>query len=196
MSVNVVTVVLAAGAAAAAAAGVRFGARTDRARGLWWVAGLAAATGAVVGSGGPVRVAAAASAAGLAAGAVVDVVEGRIPIAVAHGATAASLLLVIGHGLGTGDPAGAALAVGLSALFVACLGLLWLAGLIGFGDVRLAGATVTAMVPGVAGLVVLALAAFAAAGAFAVVRRLSGARGRVPFAGPLALGWLVSLAVS
>jgi Flp pilus assembly protein protease CpaA len=206
MSSAVVTGMLAVVAATAAGAGVRRTGRTARTRALWWVAALATLAGTVVValSASPVPVAAGAACAGLAAASVVDAAEGRIPTVVAHATTAVSFALLAGHAWSTGDWSQAGRAVALTAALVAGCALLWLAGVMGFGDVRLSGATVTAMMRGVPGLVALVWAALAVAGAVAAGRRLANVspspvagsvthRPSLPFAPPLALGWLFSV---
>lgn len=191
--------------------GVRLVGRTDRTRSLWWVAAVTAGMGSVVASGGPVPLAAAVAAPGLAIAGGVDAVEGRIPTAVAHATTGLSLLTLVAHGLDSGEWGMVARAVGLTALLVVAFAGVWLAGGMGFGDVRLAGATVTAMAGGVAGLMALLWGSFAVAGIVVLGRRLAGASrgsgrgdddgsnggdgdsGRIPFGPALVAGWIFSV---
>jgi hypothetical protein len=193
-----VVVLLAVVAAAGAAAAVRATARVPAARANWWLAALAAAVGAALGARGSVPVAAAASAAGLAAASVVDVVEGRIPTIVAHGTTLASGLALLVHAAVDGEWALLARAVASAAVLAGVLAALWLAGLAGFGDVRLTGALVSGLVPGLPALAVVVVVAATSAGVAASYRRIGVTAdrgpGRVPLAPPLALGWLASVA--
>jgi prepilin signal peptidase PulO-like enzyme (type II secretory pathway) len=124
----------------------------------------------------------------------VDAVEGRIPTPVAHGTTAISLVALSGHAMATGDWRTVLWAVALTTMLVLGLGMLWLARGIGFGDVRLAAALVTAMTSGVQGLTVVVYSAFLLAGAAVVLRRLRGRRGDIPFGPALAMGWVLAVA--
>jgi prepilin signal peptidase PulO-like enzyme (type II secretory pathway) len=168
--------------------------RTARARWLWWVGAALAAAGAAAATGSPVPAAAGLAGSGLAAAAVIDGAEGRIPTALAHGTTAMSSVLLVGHGFATGEWALVARAVALTAALVSGLVVVWLLGGMGFADVRLASATVTAMAGGVSGLVALVAVASLGAGTIAMARRLAGRGGdHVPFGPPLAAGWLFSI---
>ena len=134
---------------------------------LWWVAGLAAAgsTAGVVATGGPVPVGTALVGAGLAAASVVDAVEGRIPTSVARATTAASCGALVVHGHSSGDWGSVVAAVGSTALLAGLCLALWLAGVAGFGDVRLATGTSTALFGGLPALLVFLWIAVAAVGA-------------------------------
>lgn len=189
--------VTALAAAVAAGLAVRASGREERTKRRWWVASGLAVVAAVAASGHPVAVAAGLAGAGLAAAAVVDASEGRIPTPVAHGTTAVSLVLMAGDALASGEWAPVTRAVGLTAGLVAVFTVLWLAGGMGFGDVRLAAATVTASTAGVPGLVALVWGAFLSAGALVAGRRIVGRRsGSVPFGPALAAGWLLAVAVT
>lgn len=166
-----------------------------RTRSLWWVAALAAGGAALLGTLSPVPAAAALAGVGLSAAALIDAVETRIPATLAHGTTVVSGLALVVDAWRSADwgLAGAA-AVGTLVVVVVFLAL-WLAGGMGYGDVRLAASTVTASVSGVAGAVTLLWGAFAAAGVTAVVRwRWGAGRSPVPFAPALAAGWLLAVA--
>jgi leader peptidase (prepilin peptidase)/N-methyltransferase len=184
-------------AATAAGLAVRASAHEAHTRRLWWVASGLALVAAVAAAGHPVPVAAGLAGAGLAAAAVVDASEGRIPTPVAHGTTAVSLVLMAADALVTGDWAPLGRAVGLTAGLVAVFTVLWLAGGMGFGDVRLAAATVTASTAGVPGLVALVWGAFLTAGALVAGRRIVRRhRGSVPFGPSLAAGWLLAVTIT
>ena len=200
--IDVVTALLAATAAAVASVGVRTTARTARASRLWWVAGLAAAgsTAGVVATGGPVPVGTALVGAGLAAASVVDAVEGRIPTSVARTTTAASCGALVVHGHSSGDWGSVVAAVGSTALLAGLCLALWLAGVAGFGDVRLATGTSTALFGGLPALLVFLWIAVAAVGGAALRRRVAerlrlpstpvgNPRATVPLAPPMAVAW-------
>lgn len=187
---------LAAIAAVTAAYGVRRFSHTDDATRLWWLASALAAGAALVAalrSGTPVPAGLAAG--GIAAAVVVDAVEGRIPTPVAHGTTAVSLMALTVHATVTGEWGMVAWAVVLTTGLVLAFGVLWLAHGIGFGDVRLAAALVTAMTGGTQGLLALVYTAFILGAGVILVRRLLGRRGEFPFGPALALGWFVAVAV-
>ena len=190
---------LAVVAAVVAAGAVRATARASALQRWWWVAGLVAAPVAVVAhAASPVPIAAALTAGGMVAAAVIDAVEGRIPTPVANGTTAvavAALGIYAGH---RGEGVDLLLVpVALALLLAVGLGLLWVVRAAGLGDVRLAAATVTAMVSGIEGLLLVAWCAFAVAGLAVVALRLTGRRspGHLPFGPGLAVGWLVAILV-
>jgi leader peptidase (prepilin peptidase)/N-methyltransferase len=168
--------------------------RTARTRGLWWLAAASAgvaSTVALVRS--PTPVAAGLAAGGLVAAAVVDTVEGRIPTVLAHGTALGSLSLLGAHAFDTGDSGEVIAACILTAGLVLGLAAVWLAGGMGFGDVRLAGATVTAMVGGIVALATVAMVAYTAVGLTAVATRRR--RVRLPFGPALVVGWLAAVAI-
>lgn len=180
-----------------AAWGVKRYSHEARTTGLWWLASaLAAAAAMVAALRSDTPVAAGLAAGGLAAAAVIDAVEGRIPARLAQGTTLASLVALAAQATATGEWWMVGRAILLTAVLVLGLGALWVAHQVGFGDVRLAAALVTAMTGGVGGLVVLVYVAFPFAGAVVVVRRLRRRRGTFPFGPALILGWLVAVALS
>jgi hypothetical protein len=190
---------LAIAAAVAAALAVRRTAQAPAARAGWWLAAVAAGGGAVIGARGEVPMAAAVSAAGLAAASVVDAVEGRIPTVVAHGTSLVSGLALLAWAAAGGHWDELAETVGLTAVLAIVLAALWAFGLAGFGDVRLTGAVASGLVPGPGALVVVVAVAALGAGVAASYRIVGAVRdrhtaGRVPLAPPLALGWLASMA--
>jgi prepilin signal peptidase PulO-like enzyme (type II secretory pathway) len=206
---EVVTGLLVAVAAAVAAFGVRATARTAGAAGVWWVAALGAGTAAVAVSraGAPVPAGLALVGAGLAVGAVVDAAEGRIPTPVAYATTAVSATSLLVHGWRSGEWGAVAGAAALTAVVVGTCAALWVAGAVGFGDVRLAFGTATAMLGGPVALLVWLWVTAVVAGAMAVVRRVverraprwtvaAGPRRPLPFAPPLAVGWLCAVVIA
>jgi Flp pilus assembly protein protease CpaA len=181
-----VTIVLVAAGAAASAAVTRRHASTARGRRLWWLAALAAAVGVTCGATTAVPVAAGLAAVGLAAAAAVDLAELRVPARLAIGtAVASGGALMVEAGLASSWRLLVAAAVS-TAVVVALFGLLWLAGGMGYGDVRLAAAAVpTAAAAGagagggasaVTGVVALLWGAFVVAALTALV--LAGSRRR------------------
>lgn len=189
----VTTLAVAAVASALAGVCVRRTGRTPRARGLWWVAAAVAAAGAAAAAGSAVPVVAGLAAGGLSAGALIDAAEGRIPTVVAHGTTAVSLMLLATHAAMTGEWARVIGAVAWTGALVLLCTTLWLARQMGFGDVRFAAATVSAMTAGVTGLAGVVGGAFAVAGGVAVGRRVFGRSGPIPFGPPLLAGWFLSV---
>lgn len=172
---------------------------SERTRSLWWLAALAGGGAAVAGGWSPVPAAAAIAAVGLSAAALIDAVESRIPATLAHGTTAASGLALAHHAWRSADWTPAWTAAACTAVVVAAFLALWFAGGMGYGDVRLAAATVTASVSGLAGMITLLWGAFAAAGVTAIVhwQRHSGVRrSPVPFAPALAAGWLLAVTLT
>lgn len=205
---QVLTALLAVGAGAGAAVAIRSTASTGRARRLWWLGAVAAAAAAavVVSSDAPVPVGSALAGAGLVAAAAVDGVEGRVPTVVAYGTAVVAAGSLVAHALLSGDAGSALRAAALTGLLVAGCAALWLAGAMGFGDVRLATGTATAMLGGAIALVVVAWCGLLGAGLLAVRRRLVAPVGggprdpveprrQVPFAPPLAVAWLVAVVV-
>ena len=150
MGGQVATALLAIAAGAVAAAAVRSTAGAVRTRGLWWVGALGAAGAAatVAVTGAPVPVGSAIAGAGLSAAAVVDAVEGRVPTGVAFGTAVVACGSLVAHALLSGDLGGAVRAAALTGLLVAGCAALWVAGAMGFGDVRLATGTATGMLGG------------------------------------------------
>lgn len=179
-----------------AAVVVRTTAHTPRARGLWWLAGpLAAGVAAATQAASPVPTAVGLAAGGIVGVAVIDAAEGRIPTAVAWATTAVSWVALVSYAVAR-DQWGR-LVVGpalFGALLVGACLLLWLAKAMGFGDVRLAAATVTALVSGAEGMMLVLWCAFVVSGLTALALRLAGRRlRRLPFGPGLAAGWLVAV---
>jgi prepilin signal peptidase PulO-like enzyme (type II secretory pathway) len=81
----------------------------------------------------------------------------------------------------------------LTAGLVLGLAAVWLAGGMGFGDVRLAGATITAMVGGIVALATVAMVAYTAVGVTALATRRRHVR--LPFGPALVVGWLAAVAI-
>lgn len=162
-----------------------------------WAALAAAALaglGAAAGSHSDTWWAVAVAGAGLSVVAVVDALERRVPTAVAHGTTVLSGvgLVVVAAGSGRwGDLGVAAAATGFVVLVY---GALWFVRALGLGDVRLAGATLSA---GAGGLAYVSTMLFVPAvalgvaglGQFVVRRRITA----LPFGPALVAGWLVAL---
>jgi leader peptidase (prepilin peptidase) / N-methyltransferase len=187
-------VLCAAASGGIAALGTQRLALDPRARRLWWVAGVIGALGPVV----AVPAVYGLPAGALAAAAVVDAVEGRIPTPLAYMGTALAVVALVGQSVASGDRGPLLRAVALTVLFVGILTIVWLAGGIGFGDVRLACATATATARGLAGLVTMAWLAFLVAGVIVVATRRSGdsehRKGRtVPFGPALVAGWFLAI---
>lgn len=192
-------VVCVVGAAVGAAVGVRGTAHSDGGKRVWWVAGvLGGGASWVAFVQSPVPAAAALAAGGMAAASVVDIVEFRIPTPVAHLTTAISLGVLGVYAAARHDWGGLVVRpVLLAAVLMAVFIVLWLPGWVGFGDVRLAAATVTAMVPGSGGPIVVGWLAFAVSGLAVLVLRATGKRSKdVPFGPGLAIGWLVAVALT
>lgn len=143
------------------------------------VAGVAGVSlcGAGLAAGGPVPVAAALAGVGLAAAVAVDVAELRIPARLALGTAGASALAFVIE-----SPSWALVgrAAAATAVVVGLFGVLWLAGGMGYGDVRLALAVVPTAAAGggsaVGGLAAFLWGASVAAGVTAVVMTLAGRR--------------------
>ena len=114
---------------------------------------------------------------------------------------------LVAHALLSGDLGGAVRAAALTGLLVAGCAALWVAGAMGFGDVRLATGTATGMLGGAAALLVVAGGGLVGAGLVAVRRRFvaptvrrgheaAASRRPVPFAPPLAVAWLVAVVIA
>ena len=153
------------------------------------VAGLAVVAGAAGAAWLPVTVAAP----GLAAMAAVDLAEHRVPAPLARATAAVSAGGLVVHAAHTGRWSVLAAAAAATALVVAAVVALWWAGRVGFGDVRLAAATVSAGVGGlvyVGTMLVVPLLVLAGVGS---VRRLRPRRGPVPFGPGMVAGWLAAV---
>ena len=154
---HVLTALMALAAGAVAAVAIRStAARSGR---PWPVVGrrtvAAVAAGAVVASGAPVPVGSALAGAGLAAAAVVDAVEGRIPTPVAYATAVTAASVDRRHARCPATSARPCEPRALTGVFVLGCAALWLAGAMGFGDVRLAAGTATAMLGGAPALVLV-----------------------------------------
>jgi leader peptidase (prepilin peptidase)/N-methyltransferase len=157
-------------------------------------AGATAGVGSMVGSFSSAWLAVSLASMGLSVAAVVDVLERRVPTAVAHGTTGISVVAVAAL-VSTSDLwRDLALAVAATGLVVAVYAGLWLAHAVGFGDVRLAAATVTAAPAGVGYVSAMLLVPALVVGTvglvqLAVRRRVSSS----PMAPALMAGWLVAV---
>jgi hypothetical protein len=180
-----VLLVVAVLGAASSAALVATTAATPRGRRARWVVAIGAVLPVAVAASSDVPVAAVVAAVGLVAAAVVDAVELRIPARLAIGTAVVSSGALVGHALWSSswDLVGDA-ALG-TAIVVLVFGVMWLAGGMGYGDVRLAAAATpsAAAAAGVAGALALLWGAFVAAGVTALVLRLTSRR-RAPAGAP------------
>jgi len=133
-------------------------------------------------------VAVAVAASGLVAAAVIDACELRIPARLAGGAAGISFVALAVDAWRSSAWTGLATAVAGTAVVAAVFAALWLVGAMGFGDVRLATATLTASLT-LAGTLTFLWTTFAAAGVTAVVvrrrRRAASASPRGPAGTPL-----------
>jgi leader peptidase (prepilin peptidase)/N-methyltransferase len=133
---------------------------------------------------------------GLATAAAVDLVEHRIPTPVAHGTTVVSALGVAIGSVVSGSWRTALGALGATAVVVAVYAVLWLAGGVGFGDVRLAAATLTAGTGGPAYVSLMLVVPIALVGAAGLLLATTGRRGPLPLGPALVAAWLVALGTS
>jgi prepilin signal peptidase PulO-like enzyme (type II secretory pathway) len=131
------------------------------------------------------------AAVGLGAAVGVDLVERRIPTPIAYGTTIAAGILAFAASLAQGWEAVATLWLSAAAV-VAIYGGLWLAEGVGFGDVRLAAATVSAATAGLQYVVAMVVVPLVVVPAVAVGWRVSGRRPPSPFGPALVAGWLVA----
>lgn len=113
------------------------------------VAGATAGLGSVVGSYSGAWLVVSLAGVGLSVAVVVDVLERRVPTAVAHGTTGVSVVGRVALGSTSDLWRDLALAAAATGLVVAMYAGLWLRRAVGYGDVRLAAATVTAAPAGV-----------------------------------------------
>ena len=133
------------------------------------------------------------AAVGLGAAAGVDLVERRIPTPIAYGTTMVAGILTSATALAHGWGAVVTVALSLAAV-VAIYGGLWLVGGVGFGDVRLAAATVSAATGGLQYVAAMVVIPLLVVPMVAVGWRLSGRRQPSPFGPALVIGWLVATA--
>lgn len=133
------------------------------------------------------------AAVGLGAAAGVDLAERRIPTPIVHGTTMITGILVSATSLSNGWTSLATVWLSVGAV-VAIYGALWLSGGVGFGDVRMAAATVSAATAGMQYVVAMVVVPLVAVPIVAVGWRLSGRRLPSPFGPALVAGWLVAIA--
>jgi leader peptidase (prepilin peptidase)/N-methyltransferase len=122
------------------------------------------------GAGAWTGVAVAVAASGLVAAAAIDAGELRIPARLAWGTAAVSFVSLAIDAWRSSAWTGLGTAVAGTAAVVAVFSVLWMAGAMGFGDVRLAASTLTASLT-LAGTLTFLWATFAVAGVTAVVVR-------------------------
>jgi prepilin signal peptidase PulO-like enzyme (type II secretory pathway) len=123
----------------------------------------------------------------------VDLVERRIPTPIAHGTTVVSGIVVTATFLSEGNPRGLVTLWLSTAAVVAIYAAIWLAGGVGFGDVRLAAATVSAAGAGVGYVAAMVTIPLLVLPAVAIGCRLAGRTPPVPYGPALVAGWLVAL---
>lgn len=176
---------------------VRRFAHEERTRRLGSVAAVLTLVTAVPAASATIPVATLLAGAGLAAAAVVDLAERRIPTPVAHATTGVSAVALVGwSGFRGGEWEMVLEASLLTGAMVLVFGVIWLVGGMGFGDVRMAGGLLTAMTTGFSSLVIAFEVAFLTAGAYVIWRRFRHKKGgTVPFGPGLFFGWLVAVAV-
>jgi len=131
--------------------------------------------------------------AGLSAGAAVDLVERRVPTRVAHATTAGSLIGLAAWVASNGRWDQFVVAVAAAAMVTAVFAALWLARAVGFGDVRLAAATVSAGTGGLSYMSAMFLVPIVLLGVGGLAQLLLGRRGPMPFGPALVVGWLVAV---
>lgn len=162
-----------------------------------WAAVMAAAVaglGAVAGAHGEGWWAVTLAGAGLGVAAVVDVLERRVPTPVAHGTTAVSVASLVVVAVTSGRWGDLGVAAAATGFVVVVYGGLWFAGAVGFGDVRLAAATVTAGVGGIAYVSAMLLVPAVAVGLAGLAQVVARRRvGSVPMGPALVAGWLVAV---
>lgn len=184
---------LAAAAGAVVAATVAWMTARTRSRGAAIGAGVFASVGiaAATSSGGGQL--AAVAAVGLGAAAGVDLVERRIPTAVAHTTTGVSALGLAASAQADSRWHVLAAALAATAVVVAVYAVLWLVGGVGFGDVRLAAATLSAGTGGLAYVSGMVLVPMALIGVAGLVRVAVGRRGPLPLGPALWAGWMLQV---
>jgi prepilin signal peptidase PulO-like enzyme (type II secretory pathway) len=130
---------------------------------------------------------------GLGAAAGVDLVERRIPTPIAHGTTIVSGIVVTVSLLSEGNQRGLVTLWLSTATVVTIYVVLWLAGGVGFGDVRLAAATVSAAGAGLGYVAAMVTVPLLVLPVLAIGWRLAGRPPPVPYGPALVAGWLVAL---
>jgi prepilin signal peptidase PulO-like enzyme (type II secretory pathway) len=129
---------------------------------------------------------------GLGAAAGVDLAERRIPTTIAHGTTILCVLAAAVRPLASGRMSLTTpwLSAGVVVAIYACL---WLAGGIGFGDVRLAAATVSGAEAGLRYVAAMVTVPVLVLPVITIGWRLARRRPPVPFGPALVAGWLAAL---
>jgi prepilin signal peptidase PulO-like enzyme (type II secretory pathway) len=129
---------------------------------------------------------------GLGAAAGVDLAERRVPTPIVYGTTILCGLAAAASSVRGGRVSLTApwLSTGLVVAIYACL---WLVGGIGFGDVRLAAATVSAGGAGLRYVAAMVTVPLLILPVIAICWRLAGRRPPVPYGPALVAGWLVAL---
>jgi leader peptidase (prepilin peptidase)/N-methyltransferase len=132
------------------------------------------------------------AAVGLGAAAGVDLAERRIPTPIAYGTTILCGLAATASSVPRRWASLTApwLSTGVVVAAYACL---WLVGGVGFGDVRLAAATVSAAGAGLQYVAAMVIVPLLILPVIAVGWRLAGRRPPVPYGPALVVGWLVAL---
>jgi len=180
---------LVAGAAASAAVLAWSGTGGPHPASVGTAALVVVAAGVVTG-GAPIALLAGV---GLGAAAGVDLVERRIPTPIAHGTTIVSGIVVTASLLSEGNLRGLVTLWLSTATVVTIYAVLWLAGGVGFGDVRLAAATVSAAGAGLGYVAAMVMVPILVLPVIAIGWRLAGRPSPVPYGPALAAGWLVAL---
>jgi leader peptidase (prepilin peptidase)/N-methyltransferase len=129
---------------------------------------------------------------GLGAAAGVDLAERRIPTTIAYGTTILCVLAAAAGSLASGRMSLTTpwLSAGVVVAIYACL---WLVGGIGFGDVRLAAATVSGAEVGLRYVAAMVTVPLLVLPVITIGWRLARRRPPVPFGPALVAGWLVAL---
>ena len=131
------------------------------------------------------------AAAGLGAAAGVDLAERRIPTTIAYGTT------ILCVAAAAGSLAGGRMSLTTpwfsTGVVVAIYAGLWMVGGVGFGDVRLAAATVSGAEAGLRYVAVMVAVPLLVLPVIAIGWRLARRRPPVPYGPALVAGWLVAL---
>jgi leader peptidase (prepilin peptidase)/N-methyltransferase len=131
--------------------------------------------------------------AGLSACAAVDLLECCVPTPVAHATTAGSLFGLAAWVASNGRWDQFVAAVAATTTVTAVIAALWLAGSVGFGDVRLAAATLTAGTGGLSYVSAMSIVPIAVLGVAGLAQLVVGRHGPMPFGPALVAGWLVAV---
>jgi leader peptidase (prepilin peptidase)/N-methyltransferase len=127
---------------------------------------------------------------GLGAATGVDLAERRIPTTIAYGTTILCVAAAVALAGGRMSLTTSWLSAGVVVAIYACL---WLVGGVGFGDVRLAAATVSGAGAGMYYVAAMVTVPLLALPVIAIGWRLARRRPPVPFGPALVAGWLVAL---